>query len=240
MNTPPDGIPPRMQMYLFNDPLTEFFGGNDPFIQANGGDEASVVYHEYTHGLSNRLVVDADGNSTLGNIQAGAMGEAWSDWYALDYLVNQGLITDQPGVADVLEGDYVSGGDDLIRTEDTDCKVGTSNNDPACDGDPDGTAGTGGYTYGDFGKIIGRPEVHADGEIWAQTLWDLRDALGSTTTEWIVTRGDGARSVEPVVPRHAQLDPAGRPRRHRRCEPRHDLEHVRASRHGLLRRCRRR
>jgi hypothetical protein len=189
MNTPPDGFAPRMQMYLFNDPLTEFLGFNDPFIQANGGDDASVVYHEYTHGLSNRLVVDADGNSTLGNIQAGAMGEAWSDWYALDYLANQGLITDQPGVADVLEGDYVSGGDDLIRTEDTDCKVGTSNNDPGCDGDARGTAGKGGYTYGDFGKIIGRPEVHADGEIWAQTLWDLREALGSSTTESIVTRG---------------------------------------------------
>ena len=66
----------------------------DPFIQANGGDEADVVYHEYTHGLSNRLVVDADGNSTLGGIQAGAMGEAWSDWYAMDYLVNTGQFTD--------------------------------------------------------------------------------------------------------------------------------------------------
>ena len=47
------------------------------------------MYHEYTHGLSNRLVVDADGNSTLNSIQAGAMGEAWSDCYAMDYLVNQ-------------------------------------------------------------------------------------------------------------------------------------------------------
>ncbi len=184
MNTPPDGFNPRMQMFLFNTPL-----GPDPFVQSNGGDEASIVYHEYTHGLSNRLVVDADGNSTLGNIESGAMGEAWSDWYALDYLNNQGVVKDKPGVADVLEGEYVSGGDDLIRTEATDCKVGTSNADPGCDGDPDGTAGTGGYTYGDYGKIIGRPEVHADGEIWGQTLWDLRDALGSAKTEMIVTRG---------------------------------------------------
>ena len=35
-------------------------------------------------------------------------------------------------------------------------------------------AGPGGYTYGDFGKIAGGPEVHADGEIWLETLWDLR------------------------------------------------------------------
>ena len=53
-----------------------------------------MVYHEYTHGLSNRLVVDANGNSTLGEVQAGSMGEAWSDWYAMDYLVGQGLFRD--------------------------------------------------------------------------------------------------------------------------------------------------
>ena len=69
---------------------------SDPFIQANGGDEAAVVYHEYTHGLSNRLVIDATGNSTLGGGQAGSMGEAWSDWYALDFLVGQGQFTDTP------------------------------------------------------------------------------------------------------------------------------------------------
>ena len=108
-------------------------------------------------------------------------------------------MTDTPGVADVLEGDYVSGGDDLIRTEPLDCKVGSS--DTACDGDPRGTAGTGGYTYGDFGKIIGRPEVHAASEIWSQTLWDLRDALGSTTVEGIVTR---AMELAPSNP--SQLD----------------------------------
>ena len=37
----------------------------------------------------------------------------------------------------------------------------------------------GGYTYADYGNVVGGPEVHADGEIWAQTLWDLRDRLGS-------------------------------------------------------------
>ena len=66
------------------------FPDEDPFLAANSGDEADVVYHEYTHGLSNRLVVDANGVSTLGGIQAGAMGEAWSDWYATDFLVQPG------------------------------------------------------------------------------------------------------------------------------------------------------
>ncbi len=38
-------------------------------------------------------------------------------------------------------------------------------------------AGPGGYTYGDFAKVLGGAEEHADGEIWAQTLWELRQRL---------------------------------------------------------------
>ena len=95
MSTPPDGTPPIMQMYLFHEPNT---GNLDPFLASNGGDEADVVYHEYTHGLSNRLVVDANGVSTLNGAQPGAMGEAWSDWYAMDFLNNLGLPARPEGV----------------------------------------------------------------------------------------------------------------------------------------------
>jgi extracellular elastinolytic metalloproteinase len=193
MSTPPDGTPPRMQMYLFHQPGTSF-PDEDPFIAGNSGDESSIIFHEYTHGLSNRLVVDASGVSTLGNIQAGAMGEAWSDWYALDYLVDQGLMTDSAAEGDVLEGPYVDAGT-TIRTEANDCQVGSTS--PACPGTPG--AGPGGYTYGDFGRVRpgGGPEVHADGEIWAQTLWDLRKALGSKNTEALVTR---AMELSPANP----------------------------------------
>ena len=58
-------------------------------------------------------------------------------------------------------------------------------------------SGPGGYTYADFGKIIGRPEVHADGEIWVQTLWEMRELLGSAVTESIVTRGMELSPPEP-------------------------------------------
>src|SRR5262249_23589042 len=81
LSTPPAGIPPPMQMYLFplpGDPT-------DPFLASNGGDESDVIYHEYTHGLSNRLVIQANGVTGLIGQQPGAMGEAWSDWYANDY-----------------------------------------------------------------------------------------------------------------------------------------------------------
>ncbi len=180
MSTPADGTSPTMQMYLFHDPANPA----DPFLQGNGGDEAGIVYHEYTHGLSNRLVVDAAGNSTLGNLQAGSMGEAWSDWYAMDFLTDEGFQTDTAAPGEVRVGNYVGHSQNLIRTQPMDCPVGTTST--ACPGTPG--AGPGGYTYGDFGKIIGRPEVHADGEIWGETLWDLRAALGTTLTESLVTR----------------------------------------------------
>ncbi len=183
MNTPPDGQAPTMQMYLQHQPGTSY-PDEDPFSPTNVGDEADTVYHEYTHGLSNRLVVDAGGNSTLGEVQAGSMGEAWSDWYAMDYLVARGLQADRSGTADIVVFQYDGAGTAVDRTEPLDCKVGDKS--PACTGGA--TGHTGGYTYADYGQVIGSPEVHADGEIWSQTLWDLRDALGSAKTESLVTR----------------------------------------------------
>ena len=189
MTTPPDGQSPRMQMYLFEPAV------GDAFLPTNGGDEADVVFHEYTHGLSNRLVVDAMGNSTLGNIEAGAMGEAWSDWYAMDFLVDQGFQKDTKAPGQVRIGNYVGGGADLIRTQPLDCPVGTTS--AKCPGTP-GTA-PGGYTYGDFGKILGQPEVHADGEIWGETLWDLRGAR--LEVDRVAGHpGDGIVPIQPVLP----------------------------------------
>ena len=192
MDTPPDGMSPTMQMYLQHQPHTAYPDG-DPFAPTNVGDEADTVYHEYTHGLSNRLVVDPSGDSTLGAVQAGAMGEAWSDWYAMDYLVHRGLQEDRPGKVDVTLFQYDGAGVALDRTEPLDCTVGSAS--PRCNGGE--TGHTGGYTYADYAKVIGAPEVHADGEIWSQTLWSLRDRLGSRTSEALVTR---AMELAPANP----------------------------------------
>ncbi len=81
-----------MQMYLWHTPGAD--DTQDPWVPSSGANDASILYHEYTHGLSNRLVVDASGNSTLNSIQAGSMGEAWSDFYAMDYLVTNGFEKD--------------------------------------------------------------------------------------------------------------------------------------------------
>jgi hypothetical protein len=193
MATPPDGQRPRMQMYLQHQPGTAYGFNGDPFSPTNVGDEADTVYHEYTHGLSNRLNVDVRGRSTLRNGQSGAMGEAWSDWYAMDYLVKKGLQRDRANKADIQLFKYDGLGVYFDRTEPIDCKVGQ--HAPLCTG---GTSGhKGGYTYADYGNVAGGVEVHADGEIWAQTLWDLRDRLGSKKAEGLVTR---AMELAPYTP----------------------------------------
>ena len=89
MSTPPDGKSPTMQMYLFRARNRD---SRSP--SANGGDDAEVVYHEYTHGLSGRLVLYPDGTNGLTSQQANSMGEGWSDWYAEDFLNNLGFKPD--------------------------------------------------------------------------------------------------------------------------------------------------
>jgi hypothetical protein len=45
--------------------------------------------------------------------------------------------------------------------------------------------------------VAGGPEVHSDGEIWVQTLWDLRDQIGSDAAEGLITR---AMELSPFNP----------------------------------------
>ena len=190
MSTPPDGIPPTMQMYLFHQPFTGPLV--EPYLATSSTMDPSVIFHEYTHGLSNRLVVDAQGNSTLNSIQAGSMGEAWSDYYAMDYLVTNGYVHDTAADGEVFEGAYLLKNRFPFRTEAIDCSVhSTAAGCTQINGD------VGGYTYGDFPTVGGTPEVHASGEIWAQTLWQLRKALGHAHAGAIITR---AMSLSPADP----------------------------------------
>jgi hypothetical protein len=111
----------------------------------------------------------------------------------MDYLVDRHLQVDGPHRADVRLFVYDGRGVAYDRTEPLDCNVGQRVR--ACNG---GTTGhRGGYTYADYGRVVGQPEVHGDGEIWAQTLWDLRDRLGSREAESLVTR---AMELAPYNP----------------------------------------
>jgi hypothetical protein len=192
MATPPDGISPIMQMYLFH--LAGATDAEDPFVPTTGSLDASVEYHEYTHGLSNRLVIDANGNSTLNSIQAGSMGEAWSDYYAMDYLVAHHFLKDTKKPGELLEGKYVAAGQHLIRTMAMDCPRNAKTK--GCTSGFDSRV-KGGYVYGDFPNIVGGAEVHGSGEIWGQTLWQLRERLGRKVTDNLVTRAMTMSAEDP-------------------------------------------
>jgi hypothetical protein len=80
-STPPDGSRPRMQMFLFS--IKNGAGG----VKQDGDFDPSVIYHENTHGLSNRLVGGGSGGC-LGGLQAGGMGEGWGDFMGSSFLNN--------------------------------------------------------------------------------------------------------------------------------------------------------
>jgi uncharacterized repeat protein (TIGR01451 family) len=83
-----DGEPPRIQMYVFD--------GARP--NRDGDFDADVILHEYTHGLSTRLVGAGVG---IWELQSWGLSEGWSDFYALSLL-------SEPG--DDVDGTYVEGG----------------------------------------------------------------------------------------------------------------------------------
>ena len=72
-NSTEDGFPGYVRMYLAGDHAMNIF--------ADGSYDASVIIHEYTHGVSGRL-----GRDVYDTYQGRAMGEAWSDFFALEML----------------------------------------------------------------------------------------------------------------------------------------------------------
>jgi subtilisin-like proprotein convertase family protein len=194
MVTPPDGQPGRMQMYLFK----------SPYPAVNGGDDASIVYHEYAHGLTNRLVGNDGQANGLLDRQSQAMGEGWSDWYAMDFLTAQGAIPDTNAPGEQVIGTYASDNTATgIRENAIDCPVGAVST--SCPGTA--LTGPGGFTYANLGRVdpsAGQPsfEVHADGEIWAETLWDLRRTVGATAARGLIT---SALRLSPKQPSFLEM-----------------------------------
>jgi hypothetical protein len=140
-----DGAQSMVAMFLSASNQGDFF--------TDGSYDAVVMVHEYTHGVSNRLV--QNGYSTF---QGAAMGEAWSDFYGLEYTLPEGAPPDgfyAPG--EYFDQDWGAGD---LRTR------GYSTN---IDLNP--------LTYANLGHVIPEPEVHADGEIWFEALWEMRANL---------------------------------------------------------------
>ena len=121
--TPSDGFRPRMQMYLWNT--------TNP--NRDGDLDSDIVYHEYGHGLTWRMIGDMSGPL------AGAIGEGMSDTLAI----------------------YFNGDD----------KVGEYSTNNATRGIRSAPYTNYPRTYGDYSGT----GVHFNGEIYAATMWRLRE-----------------------------------------------------------------
>ena len=194
----PDGLPGLMQMYLWmprdfdrcGQPMTTLFGGYD------GANDASLVFHEFTHGLSDRLVTDAAGFGALGSAQAGAIGEgrATSTRWTTSWRRASSRTTRT--TADVRVGRYLDDRRERpLRFQPIDCKPLVPHAQCPDRGSTIDTRRPADTPTPTSATSRAIPEVHADGEIWAQTLWSLRAALiDATTTSRPGPRGRGGTS----------------------------------------------
>jgi len=162
-----DRVTAKAHNLLNNATFVTLPDGSNPIMQmclfdsarrADSAFDPDVIVHEYGHGVTNRLVGGASNANAISNAQSGAMGEGWSDTFAFSLM-------DDP-----VMGEYVTGNSTIgIRSHSYD-------NSP--------------WTYGQFGNIsqitlnggfpVGLPEVHDDGEIWAASLYDVREMMAST------------------------------------------------------------
>jgi extracellular elastinolytic metalloproteinase len=144
-----DGIPGITNQYLFQPIAGAFYS---PCV--DGDFDMSVVGHEYTHAISNRMVGGPD--SGLSGEQSGAMGESWSDLAAVEYMHEYKFLpTGNENPFSV--GAYATGNKEVgIRNY-------ALNNNP--------------LNYSNYGYDVGGPEVHSDAEIWNAANFDIRQSL---------------------------------------------------------------
>ncbi|MEU5876413.1 M36 family metallopeptidase [Spirillospora sp. NPDC047279] len=146
--TPPDGTPAITNMYMWQPIAGAFYS---PCV--DGDYDMSVIGHEYTHAISGRMI--GGPNAGWSGPQAGAMNESTSDLFAMEYLNEYGFrpVGDTPYVT----GGYVTG----------DKRAGIRNHDMSRSP----------LNYSDIAYDLVGQQVHADGEIWSATQFDVRQAF---------------------------------------------------------------
>jgi hypothetical protein len=125
-----------------------------PANPLDGDFDNGIISHEYGHGISNRLTGGGTNTSCLYNAEEA--GEGWSDFFALMMTTDwtKALATDGPKARPM--GTYVFG-------------------------QPTTGGGIRSYPYSTsltvnpltYANMAANPEVHAIGEIWCATLWDM-------------------------------------------------------------------
>ena len=171
MATRPDGTNSWSGMFLWQPLAGSFYS---PCV--DGDYDMAIIGHEYGHMIENRMI--GKGNRRLGS-HAGMMGESHGDLLGMEYINEyrfhgEGGGGDNP-VADAtvsVVGPYATGSDDNgIRNYDMGFSFGEEYPLPG----KYPTANP--LNFSDIGYDLTGPQVHADGEIWSVTNYDLRELL---------------------------------------------------------------
>jgi extracellular elastinolytic metalloproteinase len=153
----------------------------------DGDYDMTVIGHEYTHAITNRMIAGPDAG--ISGFQGGSMGEGWSDLVAAEHLFEYNLHA--PGNSPYVTGAYVTGN----------TTTGIRNYDDSKSP----------LNYSDVGYDLVGPEVHSDGEIWVSTNLRVRELFlgryGRGTPELQASCADGLTpaSACPGNRRWAQL-----------------------------------
>ena len=165
MTTLPDGASSITNMYLWQPVAGAFY---PPCV--DGDYDAGVIGHEYTHMIENRMI--GKGANRSGH-HAGAMGESAGDLLAIEQLNEHGNIATD-GANRYATGTYATGNKQRgIRNY--------AGNWPATGvfPAPGVLPQIDPLNFSDIGYDLTGPQVHADGEIWTATNFDVRKALAA-------------------------------------------------------------
>jgi hypothetical protein len=159
----PDGVHPITNMYLWQPLAGAFY---PPCV--DGDYDMAVIGHEYTHLIESRMI--GKGGLRAGH-HAGAMGESNADFNAVEYLNEYGF-TPVSGENRFAVGAYVTGNKRrAIRN------YGMNFPQTGAFPTPGTTPEIDPLNFSDIGYDITHAQVHADGEIWSATNYDIRRAL---------------------------------------------------------------
>jgi extracellular elastinolytic metalloproteinase len=184
MGTRPDGTSSIMSMFLWQPAANSFYGPC-----ALGDFDMSVIGHEYTHMIENRLI--GKGGQRSG-FHAGAMGESWADFVAMEYHNEYGFVPG--GTAAWTVGAYVTGNPTRgIRNYNMSYPSAGQFPQPGRD------VRVGALNFGSMGYDIVGPQVHADSQIWSATNYDIRSLLlGRYPAQDAVQQVECADGVRPA------------------------------------------
>ena len=165
MATPPDGTSPVTNMFLWQPQSAAFYAPC-----ADGDYDMQVIGHEFGHMIENRLIGKGAGRQQH---HAGAMGEGHADLFGMEYVneFNFVPVTDENRYS---VGAYVTGNKQrAIRNYGMNFPYTGDVPEPSDNG------GVNPLNFSAMGYDLTGPQVHADGEIWSATNFEIRQALNA-------------------------------------------------------------